>query len=106
MTLSPAYQRVVDITPPRSETWIQVSSARLQRFHLPAGVACPPVYPSRTTGLRSVPMPLIDTSITSPCLIDGDTPSAPIHRISPGESVRYLVSATSTSATPKRQVFT
>ena len=50
--------------------------------------------PSRTTGLLSVPMPLISTSIRSPCFMLAVAPSVPIQMTSPGYSVRQLVIAT------------
>src|SRR5579883_1713209 len=40
--------------------------------------------PSRTTGLDSVPRPVISMSMTSPCLTFSGEPSVPIHTTSPG----------------------
>ena len=40
--------------------------------------------PSRTTGLRNVPMPVISISTVSPCLKFSGAPSVPIHTTSPG----------------------
>src|SRR5271166_3008617 len=40
--------------------------------------------PSRTTGLRRVPIPVISISTTSPCLTFSGAPSVPIHTTSPG----------------------
>ena len=62
------------------------------------GVWCYP--PSRTSGLRSVPMPVISTSQTSPCFMSAVAPSVPIHTTSPGYRVRYCVMRLRKSATP------
>src|SRR3984957_17551948 len=60
-----------------------------------------PYLPSRTTGLLSVPIPLISISIRSPCFIFAVAPSVPIHTTSPGYSVRHVVMLTRKSTTPK-----
>ena len=44
----------------------------------------PDVSPSRTTGLRSTPMPGMSTSTTSPCFMFSGAPSVPIQITSPG----------------------
>jgi hypothetical protein len=55
----------------------------------------PPNYiPSRTTGLRNVPIPVISTSTVSPCFMFAVAPSVPIHIMSPGYNVRQVVIAT------------
>ena len=41
-------------------------------------------WPSRTTGLLSVPIPVISISIVSPCLTFSGAPSVPIQTTSPG----------------------
>src|SRR3954451_12016099 len=56
---------------------------------------------SATKRLRSVPMPVISISTTSPALISGEAPSVPIQITSPGHSVKYLVSSTMNGTMPK-----
>src|SRR6185437_488323 len=56
---------------------------------------------SATNLLRSVPMPVISISTTSPALMSGDAPSVPIQITSPGHSVKYLVSSTMNGTMPK-----
>src|SRR6185503_10133657 len=48
-------------------------------------------YFSATTELRSVPMPLISTSITSPGTMSPSAPSVPIQSTSPGCNVAVLL---------------
>src|SRR4051794_21228567 len=64
-----------------------------------SGVAAHAV--SATNLLRSVPMPGISISTTSPALMSGEAPSVPIQITSPGHSVKYLVSSTMKGLIPK-----
>src|SRR5215475_10614925 len=56
---------------------------------------------SATNLLRSVPIPVISISTTSPALRSGEAPSVPIQITSPGHSVKYLVSSTMNGTMPK-----
>src|SRR6201991_2498262 len=56
---------------------------------------------SATNLLRSVPMPVISISTTSPALRSGEAPSVPIQITSPGCSVKYFVSSTMNGTMPK-----
>src|SRR5665213_3705045 len=56
---------------------------------------------SATNLLRSVPMPVMSISTTSPSLMSGEAPSVPIQITSPGQRVKYLVSSTMNGTTPK-----
>src|ERR1700722_15630821 len=56
--------------------------------------------PSRTSGLRKVPMPVISISHTSPCFRVRGAPSVPIQTTSPGYSVRYCDIRLMNFATP------
>src|SRR5579863_10246280 len=56
---------------------------------------------SATNLLRSVPMPVISISTTSPALILGEAPSVPIQITSPGHRVKYFVISTMNSLIPK-----
>ena len=53
-----------------------------------------PAEAPATTGLLNVPMPVISMSTVSPALIGSACPSVPIHRMSPGCKVMYLVIST------------
>src|SRR5579872_1624893 len=55
---------------------------------------------SATNLLRSVPMPVISISTSSPALMFGEAPSVPIQITSPGHSVKYFVISTMNSLTP------
>ena len=55
------------------------------------GAPVPAVHDSATMGLRSVPIPLISTSMTSPGTMSPSAPSVPIQRTSPGWSVVVLL---------------
>src|SRR5438128_12675636 len=56
---------------------------------------------SATNLLRSVPMPVMSISTTSPALMSGEAPSVPIQITSPGHSVKYFVSSTMNGLMPK-----
>src|SRR6266849_4041136 len=56
---------------------------------------------SATNRLRSVPMPVISISTTSPAFRSGEAPSVPIQITSPGHSVKYFVSSTMNGLMPK-----
>src|SRR5580692_4383782 len=60
-----------------------------------------PFMSSATNLLRSVPMPVMSISTTSPALIFGEAPSVPIQITSPGHSVKYFVISTMNSRIPK-----
>ena len=52
------------------------------------------------TGLDSIPIPSISTSVTSPGLSDGGAPEVPVKSMSPGSSVTYRLMNEIASATP------